>query len=203
MKAESFHNSAPYILKQERVWNGHFKLDKIQLVFHTIAGLSQEIEREVLFAPDSSAVLLFNPKKHTLILTRQLRVPPFFLEKKTMFTEACAGNIDNEDKENCTTILEAAKITAVREAQEETGWTINKLEFLFSLYSCPGLLTEKIYYFFAEIGEQIHAGGGMADEGEDIDLLEVSLSDAWEMVQNGKIEDAKTIILLQHALLRK
>ncbi|QNT78015.1 NUDIX domain-containing protein [Entomobacter blattae] len=191
----------PQVIKREKVSDGHFKLEKIDVAFARHSGKTQEITREVMQAPNSVAVLLYRAETNTVVLTRQLRVPPFAMEGITGVIEVCAGNIDPEDLKGGS--WEEASMRAVsREVMEETGWQIRKLHYLFSLYSCPGLLTEKLYYFLAECGERLSSGGGIEAEGEDIDVIELTLPEAIQWVQEGKIIDAKTVILLQQALLQ-
>lgn len=87
---------------------------------------------------------------------------------------------------------------------EETGYDVSELTHLFDIYMSPGSVTEYLAFFYGEYTEKhrVGTGGGAPDEGEDIDVMEISLSDAIHMIDRGEIRDAKTIILLQHLTIR-
>jgi nudix-type nucleoside diphosphatase (YffH/AdpP family) len=110
-----------------------------------------------------------------------------------MLIEACAGLLDGDDPETCIR----------REAAEETGFRIRSPRKLFEAYMSPGSVTEKLHFFAAEYeaADQLTAGGGHAHEGEDIEVMELPLDTALDMITSGAIQDGKTIILLQHAAL--
>jgi nudix-type nucleoside diphosphatase (YffH/AdpP family) len=107
--------------------------------------------------------------------------------------EACAGLLDGDDPENCIR----------REAEQETGYHVRTPRKLFTAYMSPGSVTEKLHFFAAEVepADRRSAGGGEAHEGEDIEVLELPLQQALDMIASGLIEDGKTIMLLQHAAL--
>ena len=67
----------------------------------------------------------------------------------------------------------------------------------------PGSVTEKLHFFVAEYDASMRVsdGGGLADEGEEIEVMELALSEALAMIADGRIIDAKTIMLLQHVAL--
>ena len=138
--------------------------------------------------------MLFNARKGTVVLTRQLRVPAYMNGcASSMLVEACAGLLDGDDPESCIR----------REVEEETGFRVRSPRKVFEAYMSPGSVTEKLYFFAAEYeaDDRIAAGGGNAQEGEDIAVLELPLAEALAMVADGPIEDGKTIMLLQHAAL--
>lgn len=107
--------------------------------------------------------------------------------------EVPAGKTDGQD----------AAAAVIRETLEETGYAIENPRFLFSSYMSPGAVTEKIDFFFAEISDaqRVETGGGLEEENEDLELLELPLADAYAMVESGEITDAKTIMLVQWAKL--
>ena len=90
-----------------------------------------------------------------------------------------------------------------REAMEETGFRVRDVRFLFKAMTSPGSSTEVIHFFAAVIdtSDRVADGGGLAEEHEDIEVLEVRLPDAIVMIEKGDICDAKTIMLLQWAAL--
>ena len=89
------------------------------------------------------------------------------------------------------------------EAEEETGYRVRKRRKVFEAYMCPGSVTEKLYFYMGEYdpAERPGAGGGVEEEGEDLEVVEVPLDDALSMIERGEIVDGKTIMLLQHAAL--
>jgi nudix-type nucleoside diphosphatase (YffH/AdpP family) len=107
--------------------------------------------------------------------------------------EACAGLLDGLEPEAC----------ARKEAEEETGYRVGAIQHLFDAYMSPGSVTEKLSFFIGTYAEEarVSGGGGLADEGEDIEVLEMPLADAIALLGTGGIVDAKTIMLLQHVAL--
>jgi GDP-mannose pyrophosphatase NudK len=152
--------------------------------------------REVYDRGNGAAILLYNRAAKTVILTRQFRMPTFVNGNPTgMLIECCAGLLDRDNAE------EAIR----RETEEETGYKIGVVEKVIEAYMSPGSVTEILYLFVAEYKKEMKVsdGGGLEDESEDIEVLEIPYSRAWEMVRTGEIMDAKTILLLQHAELSK
>jgi nudix-type nucleoside diphosphatase (YffH/AdpP family) len=110
--------------------------------------------------------------------------------------EACAGNMEEGD---------GPAGTARKEAEQELGCRLRDLREIFALYMSPGATSEKLRFFTAEYdpGARTGGGGGLREEGEDIEVLELPLAEAWAMVGRGEIMDAKTVLLLQHLLLAR
>ena len=129
-----------------------------------------------------------------MILTRQFRFPAYVNGcADGLLVEACAGLLDGDDAESAIR----------REVAEETGFAVRAPRKVFEAYMSPGSVTEKLHFFVAayEQSDRLHAGGGDAAEGEDIEVLELPLAEALRMIGRGEIEDGKTIMLLQHAAL--
>ncbi|KAA8997758.1 GDP-mannose pyrophosphatase NudK [Affinibrenneria salicis] len=148
--------------------------------------------REVYDRGDGATILLYNRARGCVVLTRQFRIPTWLNGNESgMLLEACAGQLDDHSPEACIR----------NEAVEETGYVIGKVEKLFDAWMSPGGITERLHFFAAEYSEaqRDNAGGGVADE--DIEVLELPFSEALAMVKDGRIKDAKTIMLLQHAAL--
>ena len=157
-------------------------------------GRWQRQSRETYDRGDGAVLLLFNADRGTVVLTRQFRFPAFANGSADgMLIEACAGLLDGDDAESCIR----------RECEEETGFRIDAPRKLFEVYMSPGSVTEKLHFFCAECdGDRPGApGGGDAGEGEDIEVIEMTLVQAMAQVTSGEIRDAKTIMLLQHASL--
>jgi GDP-mannose pyrophosphatase NudK len=126
---------------------------------------------------------------------RQFRPAVYLVEGRDSLIETCAGKLDGAE----------APERIVMEALEETGVRIGAPTYLFSAYMSPGVYAEKISFFTApySVQDKIATGGGLADEGEDIEILEPSLDEALDMIVRGEIEDAKTILLIHYAVLHK
>lgn len=171
-----------------------YKLDKINFDLKKKNGEWVNQNREVYDRGDGAAILLFNKEKQTVILTQQFRMPSYVNGNADgMMIEVCAGLLEKDDPLTCI----------VKEAEEETGYEISNPKKVFEIYSTPGAVSEKIHYFIAEYSEemQVSDGGGLDEETEDIEVLEFPIKQAYQMILNGEIKDAKTIILIQHLLL--
>jgi GDP-mannose pyrophosphatase NudK len=150
--------------------------------------------REVYDRGNGAVILLYNRQARTVILTRQFRMPTYLNGNATgMLIEACAGLLDKEHPEDAIR----------RETEEETGYKLGAIEKVFESYMSPGSVTEILYFFTAayEPSMKVSDGGGLEEEQEEIEVLELSMDTALEMVKTGEIKDAKTIMLLQHARL--
>ncbi len=157
-------------------------------------GTWQTQSRETYDRGNGATILLYNRERRTVVLTRQFRYPAYVNGcADGMLIEACAGLLDREDPETCIR----------REAEEETGYRLGPVSKLFETYMSPGSVTEKLYFFAAEYepGTRAARGGGDAGEGEEIEVLEMTLEEALQKAASGEIQDGKTILLLQHAQL--
>jgi len=150
--------------------------------------------RETYDRGHGAAILLYNLDKKTIILTKQFRYPAFVTNPADGFMiEVAAGLLDEASPED--------RIRA--EAEEETGYRVDDIEKVFESYMSPGAVTEKLHCFTASYdpSTKVGDGGGVEGEGEEIEVLELAFDDAMTMVKTGEIQDAKTIMLLQHAAL--
>jgi GDP-mannose pyrophosphatase NudK len=185
-----------HIKSKEVVSNGHAVLQKIRYTIEN-GHESQEQQREVYDHGNAVAVLLYNNENKTFLFTRQFRLPTFLNGNDSgQLLEVCAGLIEEN---------EPAETTLKREVLEETGYRIDVLEKVAEAYSSAGVLTELLHLFIAPYrrAQKQESGGGLKEEGENIKLVEMSFSGAFEMLKNGEFRDAKTIILLQHFALNK
>ncbi len=167
-----------------------YLLKKTTFDFQRSNGRWQTLSRETYDRGNGAVILLVNSEKQTLILTSQFRYPAFVNGLTDgMLLEACAGLLDSEDPEE----------TIRREVEEETGFHIGPPRKLFELYMSPGSVTEKLFFFIAEYdhANRSSLGGGDHTEGEDIEIVELAFDQAFAMMTNGEILDAKTMILLQ------
>ena len=180
----------------EALSENHYPLRKYSFSYRRRDGARQELQREVYGIGQAAVVLPFDPRRSTVLLTRQFRLPARVNGDEPRLVEACAGNIEEGD--------DAAE-TARKEAEQEMGCRLRALRPVFTLYMSPGATAEKLHLFTAEYGpgERSGAGGGLREEGGEIEVLEMPLAAAWAMVGRGEIVDAKTVLLLQHLLLTR
>ena len=182
------------ILEQRVLAYDWYLLRKTTLEHRRRDGRLQVVTRETYDRGNGVALLLFNAARGSVILIRQFRFPAWVNGcADGMLIEACAGQLDGNDP-----------IAAMqREAIEETGYAVKSPRKVFEAYMSPGSITEKLHFFVAayDDADRQTAGGGEADEGEDIEVLELPLARALALIASGEIQDGKTIMLLQHAAL--
>jgi nudix-type nucleoside diphosphatase (YffH/AdpP family) len=149
--------------------------------------------RETFDRGNAAALLPYNLEQRTVVLVRQFRYPAYANGYDDLMIEAVAGMLDKASPE--------VRIRA--EAEEETGYRLGEIQKIFEAFMSPGAVTEKLHFFVAEYQPdmRIGSGGGIADEGEDIEVLELWIEQALAMIGDGRIVDAKTIMLLQYAAL--
>jgi nudix-type nucleoside diphosphatase (YffH/AdpP family) len=150
-------------------------------------------QRETYDRGDGAVILVFEPTRRTVLLTRQFRFPAYVNDHPDgMLIEAAAGLLDADD----------AEAAIRRETSEELGVTVGDLVHVFSAYMSPGSVTERVHFFAApyDSATRRHAGGGLATEGEQIELVELGIDEAVAAI-GGDIIDGKTIMLLQWAVL--
>ena len=157
-------------------------------------GTVSEQWRETYDRGDGAVILPYDAERRHVLLGRQFRWPAAHAgDPEPFLIEAAAGLLDDAEPE--------ARIRA--EAEEELGLSLGPVTWLYALYSSPGSVTEKLHYFTAPYAaaDATARFGGLAAEGEEIEIMDVPLSDALDWVRDGRIRDAKTVILLQHAAL--
>jgi nudix-type nucleoside diphosphatase (YffH/AdpP family) len=181
-------------IQEQLLSDNWYTLKKYTFEFLRADGSWQEQSRESYDRGNGAVVLLFNRAKSSVVLTRQFRFPVFINGHNGFLIEAAAGLLDNASPEE----------RIIAEAQEETGFRIQRIEKVFEAFMSPGSVTEKLYFFLAEYQDKDRSGsgGGLAEEGEDIEVLEWPLARALRAIESGEIMDAKTIMLLQHLALR-
>ena len=183
-------------LVEERVLSDDwFVLKKTSFDFRRNDGSWQRQSRETYDRGNGAVLLLFSAARGSVVLTRQFRFPAYVNGcADGLLVEACAGLLDGEDAHACIR----------REAQEETGFVVRAPRKVFEAYMSPGSVTEKLHFFVAEYADadRVSDGGGDVAEGEDIEVMEWPLADALQAIADGRIQDGKTIMLLQHAALR-
>lgn len=180
-------------IREQLLSDNWYTLKKYTFELQRSDGSWQEQQREAYDRGNGAVVLLYNRDKRSVVLTRQFRLPVFINGHHGYLIEAAAGLLDNASPE--------ARIVA--EAEEETGFRVSRIEKVMEAYMSPGSVTEKLYFFIAEYtdADRCSDGGGLAEEGEDIQVLEWPMSRALAAVTRGEIMDAKTIMLLQYLAL--
>jgi nudix-type nucleoside diphosphatase (YffH/AdpP family) len=151
-------------------------------------------QREAYDRGNGAAALLYDPDRRSVLLTRQFRLPTYLNGNREGFlTEVCAGLLDGDSPEECIK----------REILEETGYAVPGVEKVAEVYTSPGAVTEKLHLYLARYSQDMkrEAGGGVIGESEDIEVLEWSYEQAARVLSEGGVADAKTLILLQHALI--
>jgi nudix-type nucleoside diphosphatase (YffH/AdpP family) len=173
---------------------GWHVLRRTTLEYQGDDGVWSRQQRETYDRGNGATVLLYNRDLHTVLLTRQFRYPVYVNDHPDgMLIETAAGLLDDDDP-----------ATAIRrEAAEETGVEIGELEHVYDVFMSPGSVTERIHFFAAayDAASRTGAGGGLEHEGEEIDVLEIDFDESLAMIRDGRIQDAKTIMLLQWAAI--
>lgn len=192
--ASSSDGDSVRIVEERLLSDDWYVLKKTTFDYRRRDGQWQRQSRETYDRGNGAVLLLFNAEQSTVVLTRQFRFPAYMNGcRDGLLIEACAGLLDGEDPRTCIR----------REVQEETGFRVRAPRKIFEAYMSPGSVTEKLHFFVAEYEpkDRVAAGGGDAAEGEDIEVLELPLAAAMQMIGNSAIQDGKTIMLLQYAAL--
>ncbi|WP_349359454.1 NUDIX domain-containing protein [Stappia sp.] len=185
------------ILARRTLYEGFSRYCEMDVEERSADGATHVLSREFQTRADVIAVLPYDPHRAIALLARQLRVPLLARgDHDGYLAEAPAGYIDaGED----------AGTAARREAAEEVGVALAHLEPAGTVFSSPGAMTERISLFLAPFSaaDRRHDGGGLAHEGERIEVLEVPLADLAAEADAGRLADAKTLILVQALRLRR
>jgi nudix-type nucleoside diphosphatase (YffH/AdpP family) len=182
---------AGYQIKQvETLHEGWRKLLKLTVQMPD----GRTMAREILNSADAAAVLPYDPEQRKVILIRQFRAPVMHVEGREAFVEAVAGLLDEDEPEAC----------ARRETMEEAGIRVRTLEPVVTAWSAPGITTERLHLFLAPYtaADRVGEGGGLADEHEEIEVLEIGIDELMRLLEQGAIADMKTLVLVQALQLR-
>jgi nudix-type nucleoside diphosphatase (YffH/AdpP family) len=173
--------------------DNHYTLKTTTFEWRRTDGKWQTQRRETYDRGNAATLLPYNLAQRRVVLVRQFRYPAYVNGYDDLLIEAAAGLLDNETPE--------VRIRA--EVEEETGYRLGEIRKVFEAFMSPGAVTEKLHFFVAEYESsmRIGSGGGLASEGEDIEVLELPIDQALAMIGDGRIADAKTIMLLQYAAL--
>ena len=173
--------------------DNHYILKSTTFDWRRDNGEWQTQHRETYDRGNGATLLPYNREQRSVVLVRQLRYPAYVNGYDDLMIEAPAGLLDDAEPE--------ARIRA--EVEEETGYRLHDIRKVFEAFMSPGAVTEKLHFFVAEYEPDMKVGdgGGIADEGEEIETVEISIDEALAMITSGLIIDAKTIMLLQYAAL--
>lgn len=180
------------IIQTEILSDNWYTLKKITYQGTNPDGSSITQSREAYDRGNGATILLFNKHSQTVILTRQFRMPTYINGNNDGYLiECCAGLLDKDNPEDCIK----------RETEEETGYRVSSVKKVFEAYMSPGSVTEILYFFIAEYSSDIKVsnGGGILEENENIEVIEMPFSEALQRIKTGEIKDGKTIMLLQYA----
>jgi len=186
--------SPPRIVGSRPVFEGWNRFKIVTVEATDRHGRLRQIEREVIDHGHAGVVLTVDRRRGVAILVRQWRAPLIAEGADPFLLEACAGIIDPGESPE-----EASR----REAEEEIGLTIGPMRKIGTVVPSAGTLTERMHLFVAEVSadEPREGGGGNPQEGEDIEVVEIPLTELFARARSGRIEDAKTLILVQHLMI--
>ncbi len=183
-------------IKKELLSDNWYVLNKFTFDYLKEDGTWETQHREAYDRGNGAAILLYNKRKATVVLTRQFRMPTYVNGNEDgMMIEVCAGLLDGDDPEDCIR----------KEVEEETGYKIYEVQKVLETYMSPGSVTEVLHLFIGAYEDRMKVGngGGAEDETENIEVLEYTFKKALKMIRTGEIKDAKTIMLLQYAVTHK
>ena len=168
-----------------------YTLRKYTFDYRAKSGQWETQEREAYDRGNGATILLYNKRRKTIILTRQFRLPTYINGNSDGFlVEVCAGLLDGDDPLNCIR----------KETIKETGYHVDNVTKVFEAYMSPGSVTERLHFYIGEYDRSMKksAGGGVAEEKEDIEVLELPIDKALQQIAEGEIIDGKTIMLVYH-----
>ncbi|NHZ61654.1 NUDIX domain-containing protein [Massilia genomosp. 1] len=187
------HEPRVRIDREELLSDNWYILKRLTFSLRRRDGAWQSQTREVYDRGNGAVILPYNLRQRTVLLTRQFRIPAFVNGHDGFLIEAAAGLLDHASPEQ--------RIRA--EAEEETGYRIENVKKIYDLFMSPGSVTERLHFFVGayQPADKVGDGGGLAAEGEDIDVLELGFDQALAMMASGEIMDGKTVLLLQYLQL--
>lgn len=191
----TLENARIEIVEDRTLSDNWYHLRKVTYDYTGSHGQTHRLSREVYDRGNGATILLFDPKRQVVVLVKQFRMPAHVNGHSGWMIETPAGLLDGDHPE------EAIR----REAVEETGYEVRDVCFLFECFMSPGAVTERVHFFCAlvDLSHKTEDGGGLDEEHEDIEVLEIPLDEALAMIGTGEICDGKTIMLLHWAALNR
>ena len=186
----SFSASDLEIIDKSTVFQGFFRIERWQLRHKCFAGGWSEVMTRELFERGQAVVVLpYNAQTDELVLVEQFRIGAVGSGMSPWLLEAIAGMIEPG---------QSAELTARREAEEEAGIQLTELWPMLHYYSSPGGSTERIQLELGRLTAAVTPGVfGLADEHEDIKVHLLPRTTAMQLLAEGKIDNAATVIALQ------
>ena len=180
------------IARQQRLFDDFFKIDELLVTHRQIDGTTSSVQRRLVFERGDSVAVLFNRDRRAVVLVEQFKAPTLIARRRDdpattdgWLVEPLAGMIDTG---------EAPEAAAIRETLEETGYRIREPELIGRFFVSPGGTSERVFLYFAEVGDADRVGMGGGIDDEDIKVLEIGLEELFEQLARGLIEDAKLAI---------
>ena len=180
------------ITERATLHEGFGRLERVVLRRRRRDGDIGTLTREILDTGDGASILPYDRARGTIILIRQFRAVAYLKGGRETLIETCAGKLEGADP--VTRII--------KETEEECGIRLaGTPRRLFDAFSSPGSFSERMSYFVAPYtaDDRIGGGGGLVEEGEDIEVIETTLDEALSLAQRGEIIDAKTLLHLYWA----
>lgn len=195
MRNKTFKDSVE-ILQKKRTFQGYFAIDEYQLRHDKFEGGQTDImTREIFERGIVAAVLPYDPVRRQVVLIEQFRLGATKDERSPWLLEVVAGV--KEPGESDEALVH-------REAQEEAGIAVTDLVPIANYWVSPGGTTERVSLFCGKVDAQKASGvHGVDHEHEDILVHVIDIQDAYDMVKNGMVNNAPTIIALQWLELHK
>lgn len=181
------------IERQRRVFDDFFKIDELLVTHQQIDGTMSAVQKRLVFERgDSIAAVLLHVERKSVVLVEQFKAPTLVARRRDdplttdgWIVETVAGMIDAD---------ETPETAAIRETFEETGYRIQRPHLIGRFFSSPGGTSERVFLYFAEIGDADRAGPGGGIEDEDIKVVRMGLDELFGRLERDSIEDPKLLI---------
>ncbi|MDO6559048.1 ADP-ribose diphosphatase [Paraglaciecola chathamensis] len=195
-KIQQFSSKDVEITRKESLYSGFFKMVKYHFKHKLYkGGWSETVEREIFERGHAVAVLPYDPHLKEFVMVEQIRIGALATSDSPWLLEIVAGIIDPG---------ETPEAVCYREAQEEAGVTITHLKKAISYLASPGGTTERLHIYVAQVdASQAKGVHGLDYESEDILVHRVPEDQALEWINQGKIDNAATLIALQWFAMNK
>jgi ADP-ribose pyrophosphatase len=175
---------------EDVLFDEFFEVRKSVLQFEKFDGSFSPVVNRYSFSKwDAVAILVYHRTHDAYLLVRQMRYPPTHHGIDPWITEIVAGGISPGEDE---------REAAFREVVEEVGYAPITFERIMHFYVSPGIMSERIALYYAEVDEsvRVNGGGGLLHEDEDIEIVRLPKSETTALIADQSIGDAKTIIAL-------
>ncbi|WP_313021777.1 ADP-ribose diphosphatase [Atlantibacter hermannii] len=188
-RAVTFTKNDVEIIAREKLYRGFFSLDLYRFRHRLFNGeMSGEVRREIFERGHASVLLPFDPVRDEVVLIEQIRIAAYDTSETPWLLELVAGMIEPG---------ESVEDVARREAMEEAGLTVGRTKPVLNYLASPGGTSERLSILVGEVdatqAEGIH---GLVEENEDIRVHVVSREQAYQWVEEGKIDNAASVIAL-------